>query len=151
MPDPGLGGTATSADRGVLLAFDFGFRRIGVASGNLLTRTATPVTTVRVGDDIPWAELDRIVREWAPDKLIVGMPGNTDRPVNAAIGAFLEALRGRYGLPVESVDESLSSHAAASALREKRRSGYLRRRVNKAEVDRHAACLIAEQWMSRHA
>jgi RNase H-fold protein (predicted Holliday junction resolvase) len=53
----------------------------------------------------------------------------------------------RYGLPVATVDETLTSAAAETELAEKRRSGYLRRRVGKGGVDRVAACLIAEQWM----
>jgi putative Holliday junction resolvase len=62
--------------------------------------------------------------------------------------AFAAELAERYDLPVATVDETLTSAAAESELADKRRSGYLRRRVGKGGVDRVAACLIAEQWMS---
>jgi putative holliday junction resolvase len=63
--------------------------------------------------------------------------------------AFAADLAERYGLPVATVDETLTSAAAESELADKRRSGYLRRRVGKGSIDRVAACLIAEQWMSQ--
>jgi putative Holliday junction resolvase len=132
----------------VLIAFDFGQRRIGVATGNLLTRTASPLTTVNVGAELPWHEIDRIIAEWRPQRLVVGQPSSTG-PVATQVAHFVDALQQRYGLDVATVDETLTSHAAHSGLRDARRAGYLRRKVRKkAEVDRHAACLIAEQWLS---
>ena len=71
------------------------------------------------------------------------------KPLRARRARFAAALAERYGLPVATVDETLTSAAAQSELAEKRRSGYLRRRVGKGGVDRLAACLIAEQWMSQ--
>jgi len=132
----------------VLLAFDFGFRRIGIASGNLHTRTASPVATLTVRGELPWAELDRMIDDWLPGHLVVGLPD----PVLATAVAeraqeFIIALRGRYDLPVESVDESFTSRAASSELKEARHAGRLTTRVQKASIDSYAACLIAEQWM----
>ena len=136
-------------DRQILVAFDFGLRRIGVATANLETRTASPLTTVRVDRDPPWRELDRIINDWRPAQLIVGVPeGDGAASIARRARAFAAALGERYGLPVATVDETLSSAAAESELAEKRRSGYLRRRVGKGGVDRVAACLIAEQWMN---
>jgi putative Holliday junction resolvase len=133
----------------VLLAFDFGFRRIGVASGNLRTRTASPVTTLRVGVELPWSEIDRAISDWQPGQLVVGLPDpDAAEPVAARARAFMDALRERYGLPVAAVDESLTSRAAQSELREARRSGLKTKPVRKELIDRGAACLIAEQWMS---
>lgn len=135
----------------VLLAFDFGLRRIGIATGNLLTRTATPLTTLRTGRGIPWSEVDALVREWQPATLVVGRPAvDETRPIEVRIREFAAALRERYALPVECVDEAFSSQAARTELRSRRRSGHLRRRVEKDRVDRLAACHIAEQWMSTH-
>jgi putative Holliday junction resolvase len=132
----------------VLIAFDFGQRRIGVATGNLLTRTASPLTTVNIGAQLPWQEIDRIIAEWRPQRLVVGQPSGKGA-VAAEVARFVEALEQRYGLKVATVDETLTSHAAHSGLREARRAGYLRRKLRKkAELDRHAACLIAEQWLS---
>jgi putative holliday junction resolvase len=137
-------------DRHILVAFDFGLRRIGVATANRETRTASPLTTVRVGQEPPWRELDRIIDDWRPAQLIVGVPeGEGAAAVARQARAFAAALAERYQLPVATVDETLTSAAAESELAEKRRSGYLRRRVGKGAVDRVAACLIAEQWMSQ--
>jgi putative Holliday junction resolvase len=134
----------------VLIAFDFGQRRIGVATGNLLTRTASPLTTVRVGAQLPWQEIDRIIEEWRPQRLVVGQP-STKGTLATRVARFVDALERRYGLDVATVDETLTSHAAHSGLREARRAGYLRRRLRaKDELDRHAACVIAEQWLSDH-
>jgi putative Holliday junction resolvase len=134
----------------VLIAFDFGQRRIGVATGNLLTRTSSPLTTVNVGAELPWQEIDRIIAEWSPQCLVVGQPSSKG-PLATRVARFVDALEQRYGLDVATVDETLTSHAAHSGLRDARRAGYLRRRLRKkADLDRHAACLIAEQWLSEH-
>ena len=133
----------------VLLAFDFGFRRIGMASGNLRTRTASPLNALTVSGGLPWDELDRTIKEWCPEQLVVGLP-NPELATEVAARAqeFMAALRDRYGLPVASVDESYTSRAAQSELKEARQSGMLKTRVRKGQIDSHAACLIAEQWMS---
>jgi putative Holliday junction resolvase len=139
-----------SRNRDVLLAFDFGVRRLGIATGNLHTRTATPLTTLAVGRDLPWSRLDTVVAEWQPGMLIVGMPQASNSPssVRAKVRRFVAALAERYRLPVETVDESLTSSAASAELREGRRSGSIPRRLRKTSIDRYAACHIAEQWMS---
>jgi putative Holliday junction resolvase len=134
----------------VLIAFDFGQRRIGVATGNLLTCTASPLTTVNVGAELPWPEIDRIIAEWRPQRLVVGRPGEKG-PLAAQVERFVATLEQRYGLDVATVDETLTSHAAHAELRDARRAGYLRRRLGKKTmIDRHAACLIAEQWLRSH-
>jgi putative Holliday junction resolvase len=98
----------------------------------------------------PWRELDRVIDDWRPAQLVVGVPeGDGAAEIARRARAFAAALAERYGLPVATVDETLTSAAAESELAEKRRSGYLRRRVGKGGVDRVAACLIAEQWMSQ--
>jgi putative Holliday junction resolvase len=137
-----------ASDRHLLVAFDFGLRRIGIATANRATGTASPLTTVRVDREPPWREVDRIIEDWRPAQLVVGVPegGGTELVAREA-REFAAALAERYELPVATVDETLTSAAAESELAEKRRSGYLRRRVGKGGVDRVAACLIAEQWM----
>ena len=137
-----------AADRNILLAFDFGHRRIGVATGNLLTGTATPLGTVEAAGGPPWHLLDRSIEEWRPGRLVVGIPGGAGA-ADVAAGAreFANALGRRYGLPVATTDELLSSRAAESQLREARASGRMKRRVSKGDIDSHAACIIAEQWM----
>ena len=138
-------------DRHILLAFDFGLRRLGVATANLATRTASPLTTLRVGDDVPWKELDGVIADWRPAQLVVGLPeGEGSEPIAGRIRGFVAALRERYRLPVATVDETLTSVEAEAELKAGRRSGYLRRRLGRGRTDRVAACLIAEQWMSGH-
>jgi len=138
-----------SSDQDILLAFDFGLRRLGVATANLQTRTASPLTTLQVDRDIPWIELDRVVGEWRPAQLIVGLPDGAGAVrIAERARAFAQALMDRYRLPVATVDETLTSAAARSELNAGRRSGLLKRRVGKGRTDRLAACLIAEQWMN---
>jgi putative holliday junction resolvase len=134
-------------DRDILLAFDFGLRRLGVATANLRTRTAAPLTTLELGRDIPWVDLDRVVNDWRPAQLVVGLP-QSGADITKRIEGFVLALTERYRLPVATVDESLTSAAARSELKAGRRSGYLRRRIGRGRTDRIAACLIAEQWMN---
>jgi putative Holliday junction resolvase len=140
---------ARASDRHIVLAFDFGLRRIGVATANRETRTASPLTTLRVDRELPWTEIDRVIDDWQPAQLVVGVPeGEGVEAIARRANAFAAALGERYDLPVATVDETLTSVAAQAELAEKRRSGYLRRRVSKGGVDRVAACLIAEQWMN---
>lgn len=142
-------GVTRANDRDILLAFDFGLRRLGVATANLKTRTASPLTTLDVDGTVPWTDLDQVVADWRPGQLIVGLPSG-DGAVDVArrIRSFVADLGTRYGLPVATVDESLTSAAARSELNAGRRSGFLRRRIGRGRTDRVAACLIAEQWMN---
>jgi len=140
---------ARPSNRYILLAFDFGLRRIGIATANHETRTASPLTTLQVDRNLPWAGLDRILDEWQPAQLVVGVPeGDGAAAIARRAREFAAALAERYSLPVATVDETLTSAAAQTELAEGRRSGYLRRRSARGRVDRAAACLIAEQWMS---
>ncbi|HUQ51992.1 MAG TPA: Holliday junction resolvase RuvX [Gammaproteobacteria bacterium] len=139
---------ARASDHHLLVAFDFGLRRIGIATANRETGTASPLTTLRVERDLPWVEIDRVIEDWQPAQLVVGVPeGEGAAAIARRARAFAAGLAERYGLPVATVDETLTSVAAETELAEKRRSGYLRRRIGKGSVDRVAACLIAEQWM----
>jgi putative Holliday junction resolvase len=132
-----------------IIAFDFGTKRIGVASGNVLTATASPLTTLHVHGGIPWAAIDRIVSDWAPRQLVVGTPETSGAAsIDAAIQHFVHGLRNRYKLPVAMVNEALTSAAARAELADSRRLGLSRKRIRKGDVDARAACLIAEQWLS---
>ncbi len=132
----------------VVIAFDVGLRRIGIASGNLLTRTASPLTSVQGADGIDWPRIDALIAEWAPRQIVVGRPqAETETKIVGAINLFVQELSKRYKLPVATVDEALTSAAARSALAEQRRTGQASRRLRKGDIDMYAACLIAEQWM----
>jgi len=140
---------ARTSDGQILLAFDFGLRRLGVATANQETRTASPLTTLAVDREPPWVEIDRLVDDWRPARFVVGVPeGEGAAAIARQARSFATALTERYGLPVATVDETLTSVAAHAELAEGRRSGYLRRRIGRGRVDRLAACLIAEQWMN---
>lgn len=145
-------GVAQSSDRQILIAFDFGLRRLGVATANLATRTASPLTTLRVDRDVPWTDLDRVIEDWRPAQIVVGLPeGDGAERIARRVRGFVKALIQRYGLPVATVDETLTSVEAEAELAAGRRSGFLRRRIGRGSSDRVAACLIAEQWMNGHA
>lgn len=146
-----VGGVAQPSARQILLAFDFGLRRLGIATANLATRTASPLTTLYMDHVIPWPEIDRVVEEWRPGQLVVGLPeGDGAAEIARRIRSFVEKLAERYELPVATVDETLTSVEAEAELTAARRSGHLRRRIGRGRTDRLAACLIAEQWMSTH-
>lgn len=99
-----------------VLAFDFGLRNIGVATGQAITRTASEIATVRARDGVPdWNTVDALVRQWQPDALLVGLPLNmddTESEMSTRAKSFARKLRSRYRLTVELVDERLTSFEA---------------------------------------
>ena len=135
----------------VILAFDFGTRRLGVASGDTLTRTARPLITLDCGNQlIPWTAIDRLIGEYQPAQLVVGLPWNMDDTptlLTDASRAFAAELKARYNKPVALVDERLSSREAESQLRDARASGMKKRRNTHADVDMIAARILLEQWL----
>lgn len=121
MPDGGSGKAAGSPPGPeTLLAFDFGTRRIGVAIGNSLTGSARPLAIIDTpSDDQRFARIEALIHEWRPDRLVVGRP--TDEDGNETLTTrratrFSNRLRGRYGLPVEAVDERFSSREAQAII-----------------------------------
>lgn len=137
------------------LAIDFGLRRIGIATAILLTKSASPLTTLPASDGEPdWQKLDGLVKEWQPDLLVVGLPYNSDgswSEMGTLAQAFATKLQGRYDLPVELIDERYTSAEAGSRLKEQRRGGLRNKRLQKEDVDAMAAQLIAESWMNAAA
>lgn len=136
---------------GVLLAFDFGFRRIGVATGQALTGTANPLTVVesRAGG-IDWEALDRLVREWRPSALVVGLPVHADgaeHEITRAARQFGRELEERTGLPVHFADERYTSRLAASDFAAMRREGAARRK-DRRMLDAVAAQRILETFLN---
>ena len=135
----------------IVLGFDFGRARIGVAAGQAVTASATPVTTLNCRHGTPdWPAIDRLIAEWQPGALVVGIPLHLDgtaQPETAAARRFAAALAARYGLPVHAADERLTSRSAAAEIRAARSAGS-RRRTRKGDVDRMAARLILEDWLA---
>lgn len=128
----------------VLLGFDFGTRRIGVAVGQELTATATALETLPSRDGGPdWAGISRLIEQWQPDALVLGLPLNLDgseHEITRLARRFGNRLHGRYNLPVYTIDERLSSAEAEQLLAGKSH--------DKGDVDKLAAQLILESWLS---
>lgn len=143
-----------SENPAIVLGIDFGFKRIGIASGDTLTRTAHPRTTIPNGPLGPdWAALRRLLDEIRPARLAVGEPYNADgseSPLTSAARGFAAELARFSSLPVELVDERWSSQDAEERLRTMRASGQRQRRVTKADVDAAAAAVILERWFEKH-
>jgi putative Holliday junction resolvase len=116
MPEPGRGPAAPQT----LLGFDFGVRRIGVALGNTLTGDARPLAIVdAVPVDRRFERIGALLREWAPDRLVVGRPLDEDGSVTETTrraDRFANQLHGRFGLPVARVDERFSSREAQAII-----------------------------------
>ena len=129
-----------------IMGFDYGTKRIGTAVGQETTRSATPLCTLATIRGRPdWQRIRHIVEEWQPDRLVVGRPLQADGRASEftrACERFGAQLAKRYGLPVETVDERLSSHEAELRLRAAGRGGG----HSQHGVDAMAACLIVESW-----
>ncbi len=129
------------------MAFDFGLRQIGVAVGNCLLRTSQPLAIIRARDGVPdWPGLEQLLQEWQPDLLVVGDPLNmdgSDSELCHRARKFARRLHGRTGLPVELVDERLTSFEAKQISRERGHKGNYTRQP----VDSHAAELVLQSWL----
>lgn len=131
-----------------VLGFDFGTKRIGVASGQAVTGTASPLAPVPARDGIPdWAKVDALLAEWRPEALVVGLPLNMDdseSELSHLARKFARRLAARFRLPVFMCDERLSSHSARGLLMEVQE----RRRGKLPALDSTAAVLITEAWLA---
>jgi len=139
----------TALPSGYILGFDFGLRRIGVAIGQTATHTASVLETVRNGKSPDWAAIDRLVSEWAPTLLLVGLPlgaEGEETEMSRITRRFGAALQKRYSLEIAFADERLSSQAAASEFVEQRASGNLRRK-DASQLDAMAARIFLENWL----
>ena len=137
----------------VVLAFDFGLRRIGIASGDTVSGRAAPLRAVTVPDGgIDWNSIERAIAEFKPHLLVVGHPTHADGTagnLSAAADGFAAQLASRTRLPVRRADEYASSLEASAELKRQRASGQRRRRVQRADIDSAAAAIILERWLSR--
>lgn len=138
-----------------LLGFDYGLQRIGVAAGQTLTQTTTPLETVSNHHGIPdWTAITRLVSTWSPTCFVVGIPGTayggaaTDA-LRRDITEFCQTLTQYFTKPVDTIDEAHSSNAAYALLRTRRRRGY-GKRIRREEIDAVAASLLLASWMAEH-
>jgi putative holliday junction resolvase len=133
-----------------ILAFDYGLRRIGVAVGQDVTSSASPVGIVKNGDNgVDHDRIRALISEWHPTLLVVGMPAHADGTsgrMTAAVEAFIGELA-QHGLPIRTIDERYSSLEAGEALKSARRNGA-RGRITKPEIDAAAAVVIAERYLA---
>ena len=133
-----------------IIAFDFGLRRIGVAVGQDVTGSASPVGVVTNRDTgVDHERIGALLAEWHPTQLVVGMPAHADGSPSAVqehVKAFIEELE-VYGLPIDTIDERYTSVEAERALKEARKAGT-RGRISKEQVDSAAAVFIAERYLS---
>ncbi len=132
---------------GIYLGFDFGYKRIGVAVGQQLTCSASPLNTLDAKLGVPnWDLIKKLIDQWRPVAMIVGLPtciDGTEQYTTAASKGFAKQLRKRFSLPVHLVDERLSTMEARAYLFAE--GGY--RKIKQSEVDSIAACVILEQWL----
>ena len=127
---------ATVSSQRSFLAFDFGLRRVGVAGGNSVTRTAQALKTVATEGEQRFAAIDRLIAEWRPDALVVGVPFHPDGAPHEnteRARRFARQLHGRFHLPVHEVDERYSTTEA--------------RADGARDLDAASAAIILEQFL----
>ena len=135
-PASALSSTLASGRTLSFLAFDFGLKRTGVATGNSLLRQASPLTTVAAEGDARFERIARLIAEWQPDALVVGVPVHPDgAPHDNTRRAqrFARQLQGRFHLPVHEVDERYSTTEAAAS--------------GAADLDAASAAIILDQFL----
>lgn len=129
-----------------VLAFDFGTKSIGVAVGQEITGTASPLAALKANDGIPnWEQVQKLYDEWMPNIVVVGLPLNmdgTEQDVTHRAKKFANRLHGRFRKPVETWDERLSTADAKAILFEL--GGY--KKLSKDKVDSVSACVIFQSW-----
>jgi putative Holliday junction resolvase len=147
MPDP-----LRPASDDAFLGFDYGTRHIGVAVGQRLTGIASPLGTVRVTQNKPdWSAIEKLVAEWRPAGLVIGIayqPDGSENPITQAMLRFARQLEGRFRLPVHAMDETLSTFESRLMLYgdlQVRRKTYL------AAKDALAAQRILQSWLNMTA
>ena len=133
-----------------VLAFDFGLRRIGVAIGQDVTGSASPLGVVaNRPDGVDHEAIAALIKEWRPTSIVVGMPSRADgspSEMQQPIDAFIVELQ-RYALNIDTVDERYTSVEAERVLKKARAAGT-RRRISKESIDSAAAVFIAERYLS---
>ena len=130
-----------------LIGLDYGKSRIGIASGQMITKTATPIATIAAKQGEPeWRELDKIIKQWRPSDIIVGLPidaKDQETKITEEARAFAQKIELRYQKPVHLISETFSTREARWRLEE------VQNKSNRhLKVDAFAACVILETWMN---
>jgi len=130
-----------------VIGFDYGERRIGIATGQTITSSATPLITLNTINQKPdWDAIEKIINEWKPEALIVGLPtylDGSDSEMTTKAQRFSRQLEGRFHLPVHLINESLTSFEAEQHLTKKNQH-------NKQEIDKIAAAIIVQNWLEQN-
>ncbi len=129
-----------------VIGVDFGTGSIGFAIGQMLTGTASALKAFKAKDGVPnWDEVGKLLTEWQPDLVVVGLPLNmdgTDQEITVRARKFANRLHGRFGVQVTTHDERLSTVDAKATLFE--RGGY--KNLKKGNIDSQSAVVILESW-----
>ena len=135
----------------VIMGFDYGTRKIGIAVGQLITKTANPIAIISARDGVPdWSEIEKLILEWQPTQFVIGLPLNmdeTESEMSQRSLKFARRLTGRFNIPHDTIDERLTSREARS-LHESHsstRRGHADR--SRDEIDDIAAQIILESWL----
>lgn len=127
----------------MILGFDFGTKKIGIALGQQVTQSASPLCQIKATNGEPdWQALEKIVQEWRPLAFVVGLPLNDDMsesPTSKKAKGFGEKLQKRFNIEVHYVDEHLTSFEARLLSKDSKKSSV--------SVDAVAAALILESWL----
>lgn len=133
-----------------LIGLDYGKSRIGIASGQMITKTATPIATIAAKQGNPeWHELDKIIKQWRPSDIIVGLPidaKDQETKITEEARDFAQKIELRYKKPVHLISETFSTREARWRLEE------VQNKSNRhLKVDAFAACVILETWMNEQS
>ncbi|MBL6734538.1 MAG: Holliday junction resolvase RuvX [Shewanellaceae bacterium] len=132
-----------------ILGFDFGTKYIGIAIGQTITSSASPLCSIRAQDGIPnWDTIEQLITTWQPDLLVVGLPLNMDgseQPLTARARKFAQRLHGRFGLPFVLQDERLTTADAKATLFAQ--GGY--KALKKEQIDALSAVFILENYLAQ--
>ena len=131
---------------GTYLGFDYGEQYTGIAVGQTISKSASPLAIVKTSQVDLWPEIDSLVAEWKPVGMVIGMPVTADGGItiiHKRISKFIDQLQQRYQVNTFTIDERLSSYAAADLL-----SGTTKRKIPR--LDDTAAAVILETWLAEH-
>ena len=137
----------------VYIAFDYGLKKTGVAIAQSITKTASPLLSLKMINGEPdWEDIDSIFENFKPNCAILGMPIkqiNESNSLNERINSFSSKIEKRYQISIGFINEHLTSKIAKDKLKEQRQEGILLRQIKKGQIDSMAATIILQEWMNR--
>ena len=135
----------------LVLGFDFGMKYIGIATGQTMTKTASPLTSISATDGIPdWNDIAKLIEAWKPNILVVGLPLNMDgtpQLLSHRATKFANRLKDKFKLPVHLVDERLSTWEAKQRLETKTQKLSSKELL---QINAEAAAILVEQWLNNN-